>query len=66
MRLTDFWENMRETFGEAYSSSVAEDQVLPQLGGRTVNEALKDTDAKYVWIAVCAAYGDRVPARIRR
>ncbi|MFD0558774.1 DUF3046 family protein [Stackebrandtia endophytica] len=66
MRLTDFWGNMRETFGEAYASSVAEDQVLPQLGGRTVNQALRDTDTKHVWIAVCQAYGERVPARIRR
>ncbi|GAA4899161.1 Protein of unknown function (DUF3046) [Stackebrandtia albiflava] len=66
MRLTDFWENMRETFGEEYASSVAQDQVLPELDGRSVNEALRDTDAKEVWMAVCRAYGDRVPARIRR
>ena len=67
MRLTQFWENMDETFGPAYARSVADDQVLPQLDGRTVNQALADgADLKHVWIAVCRTYGDRVPARIRR
>ena len=67
MRLTEFWENMATTFGEGYASSVASDQTLPQLGGKTINEALSgDWDTQHVWIAVCQAYGDRVPSRIRR
>lgn len=67
MRITEFWENMAETFGRGYAESVAADQTLPQLDGKTVNEALRgDWDAKQVWIAVCQAYGDRVPDRIRR
>lgn len=67
MRLTEFWENMAETFGEGYASSVAADQTLPQLNGITINEALAgDWDTKAVWQAVCEAYGDRVPSRIRR
>ncbi|CAM3401337.1 DUF3046 domain-containing protein [Stackebrandtia soli] len=67
MRLTQFWEHMEETFGAAYARSVADDQVLPQLRGRTVNQAIADGDnVKSVWVAVCQAYDDRVPSRIRR
>lgn len=67
MRLTEFWDNMNQTFGPGYASSVAADQTLRQLGGRTVDEAIDaGWDIKDVWIAVCHAYGDRVPSRIRR
>lgn len=67
MRLTEFWENMTETFGAQYARSVAEDQVLAELGGRTVNQALAgETSTKEVWIAVCREFGDRVPSGIRR
>lgn len=40
MRLTDFWERMEARFGARYAESVARDQVLPQLGGLTVVQAL--------------------------
>lgn len=64
MRLTEFWERMREQFGAAYADSLAMDQVLPQLGGRTVAEALEDGEpARRVWRAVCEAF--EVPARNR-
>jgi hypothetical protein len=57
MRLTVFWERMREQFGESYAESVAKDYVLSNLGGRTVNRALADgEDAKTVWRAVCEAF----------
>ena len=66
MRQTDFWERMSEVFGPAYARSVASDQVLSQLGGRTVLAALADgIDAQVVWRAVCAQYPDRIPARLR-
>jgi hypothetical protein len=66
VRLTDFWSRMEQTFGPAYAASVAHDQVLPQLGGRTVTEALDGGEyAVTVWRAVCEAYADRVPARLR-
>jgi len=66
VRLTDFWDRLEQTFGPAYARSVAADQVLTQLGGRTINEALaQGEDAAVVWRAVCAAYPDRVPARLR-
>ncbi|HEY1177472.1 MAG TPA: DUF3046 domain-containing protein [Phytomonospora sp.] len=67
MRRTDFWERMGETFGPAYAASVAADQVLPQLKGRTIEQAIAaGVDIGEIWRAVCATYGDRVPSRIRR
>jgi len=64
VRLTVFWEKMREQFGDAYAPSVAQDHVLADLGSRTVNQALADgEDVKVVWKAVCEAF--RVPERQR-
>lgn len=55
MRLTDFWNRMHRTFGEAYAESWAKDYVIAELGGRTVHQALADGEpAKKVWQAVCA------------
>ncbi|MBX6751067.1 MAG: DUF3046 domain-containing protein [Micromonosporaceae bacterium] len=66
MRLTDFWRRLEETFGPAYAASVAHDQVLSQLGGRTIEQALADhVEVHEIWRAVVAAYPDRVPARLR-
>ena len=66
MRLTDFWNRLERVFGSGYAESVAADQVLPQLGGRTIAQALAAGEATVVvWRAVCAAYPDRVPATLR-
>jgi hypothetical protein len=66
VRLTDLWKRLEETFGRAYAESVARDQVLPQLGGRTIHQALaQGEEAADVWRAVVAAYPDRVPAKLR-
>lgn len=66
MRLTDFWSRFEQVFGPTYADSVARDQVLPQLDGRTVVEALDaGVPALAVWRAVCAAYPERVPAKLR-
>lgn len=47
---------METRFGTAYARSYAADQVLSELGGRTVERALADgEDAKQVWRAVCDA-----------
>ena len=55
---------MRQHFGASYAESVARDQVLQELGGRTICEALAaGDDAKSVWRAVCIAFD--VPARER-
>jgi len=64
VRLTDFWERMRRSFGESYADSLARDHVLAALQGRTVEQALSDgVDAKMVWRAVCSEF--EVPARER-
>jgi len=64
VRLTVFWERMRAQFGETYAESVAKDQVLADLGDRTVNQALADgVEAKTVWRAVCDSFD--VPQRLR-
>jgi hypothetical protein len=66
VRLTDLWARLNETFGPRYATSVANDQVLAQLGGRTINQALAGgEEVVNVWRAVVAAYPDRVPARLR-
>ncbi|MGH3681260.1 MAG: DUF3046 domain-containing protein [Natronosporangium sp.] len=66
MRSTDFWARLEQVFGSGYAASVARDQVLSQLGGRTITEALAAGEpAKRVWQAVVAAYPDRVPARLQ-
>lgn len=53
MRLTEFWRRMEAVFGPQYARSWARDQVLPSLGGRTVDAALADgASAKAVWAAV--------------
>lgn len=64
MRLTVFWDKMNRQFGEAYAQSVAKDQVLAELGGRTVEQALAEGEpAKRVWHAVCAGF--EVPEHLR-
>ena len=64
MRLTELWERMRAQFGDTYADSVAQDYVLSNLGGRTVNKALADgEDAKLVWRAVCETFN--VPESLR-
>ncbi|WP_344246679.1 DUF3046 domain-containing protein [Actinocorallia libanotica] len=64
MRLTAFWTRMNQQFGENYAESVARDQVIAGLGGRTVEQAFADgVDTRTVWKAVCAAFD--VPERLR-
>jgi hypothetical protein len=66
VRLTDFWERLDTAFGPGYATSVATDQVLPQLGGRTIVQALAaGEETVAVWRAVVAAYPERVPPRLR-
>ena len=56
MRLTDFWNRMERRFGASYARSYATDQVLAELGSRTVLQALEQgDDVKSVWRAVCDA-----------
>jgi hypothetical protein len=64
VRLTEFWERMRGQFGASYAESLARDQVLAELGGRTAAEALEaGVPVRQVWRAVCEVF--EVPARNR-
>lgn len=64
MKLTEFWDRMREQFGDVYAESVAKDQVLAALCDRTASQALADgEDAKTVWRAVAETFD--VPERLR-
>jgi Protein of unknown function (DUF3046) len=66
VRLTDFWSRLEQVFGAGYAASVAEDQVLPQLDGRTIRQALAEgVQTAAVWRAVVAAYPERVPSKLR-
>ena len=66
MRLTDFWGRLEHAFGPAYAASIASDQVLTELHGRTIQQALAEgVETATVWRAVVAAYPDRVPSRLR-
>lgn len=55
---------MERHLGPGYAESWARDQVLSQLDGRTVMQALAEgEDTKKVWRAVCDAL--QLPARER-
>ncbi len=63
MRLSVFWERMREFLGPQ-AAVFAETHVLAGLGQRTVREALDAGEpAKAVWRAVCVEM--EVPDRLR-
>ncbi|HWG94535.1 MAG TPA: DUF3046 domain-containing protein [Mycobacteriales bacterium] len=64
MRLSEFWTRMDARLGAGYARSWAVDQVLPELDGRTVAQALEQgEDAKLVWRAVVAATPSAGPDR---
>jgi hypothetical protein len=53
MRHTEFWARMEGALGRAYARAWAHDQVMSELGGRTVDEALAAGESpKTVWRAV--------------
>ena len=64
MRHTEFWQRMDDALGVGYARSWAQLQVLSELNGRTVEEALAaGTQPKVVWRAVWAHL--QLPARER-
>lgn len=66
MRLTEFWDRLERVFGAGYAASVAHDQVLTSLDGRTIEQALADgVPPVVVWRAVVVAYPERVPVKLR-
>jgi hypothetical protein len=63
VRLTEFWQRLDEALGPA-SDTFATDQVIGDLGDRTVREALAaGVPAKEVWRVLCATLD--LPARLR-
>ena len=65
MRHSDFWRLMDDEFGPAYARSVASDQVVAALGGRTAVEALDAGVApRDVWAGVCEAMHVPVERRL--
>ncbi len=53
MRHTEFWARMHAVLGEAYAPVWASHQVIAELGGRTVDDALAaGLSPKQVWRAV--------------
>ncbi len=64
MRHTEFWARMEHALGRAYARTWAHEQVLAELGERTVEEALAAGETpKTVWQAVWRAL--ELPARER-
>jgi hypothetical protein len=64
VRLTEFRRRLREAFGAEGAETFARDQVLTDLGDRTVDEALAaGQPAKEVWRTVHATMN--LPARLR-
>ena len=58
MRLTDFWERMELALGAGYARSWAADFHIPDLNGRTVEQALADgEETLVVWRAVHKTLG---------
>lgn len=56
MKHSQFWERMEFHLGVGYAPLWADSQVLADLGGRTVTEALEaGIEPKIVWRAVAAA-----------
>jgi len=59
---TEFWARLDHALGRAYSRSWASMFVLTDLGGRTVDEAMRDgVPPKEIWRVVWAAL--ELPAR---
>ncbi len=55
MRHSEFWDRMTQHLGDAYGRVWADTQVMSDLGGRTVTEALEAGESpKTVWRAVHA------------
>ena len=58
MRHTEFWARMEDALGRGYARSWADQQVISDLGHRTVSEALEAGEPpKQVWRVVWERLG---------
>ncbi len=56
VRNREFWDLVDEVFGRAYGRALAQDQVLTELGDRTVVEAIEaGLEPRLVWHVLCDA-----------
>jgi hypothetical protein len=54
MRISDLRERLELSFGPEWAPSFSQDIAISELGGMTVNEALKaGVEADQIWRAVC-------------
>ncbi|WP_426624603.1 DUF3046 domain-containing protein [Leifsonia sp. McL0607] len=58
MKLSEFQRAVVDEFGSGYGEALLTDLVLPELGGRTAQEALRvGILPREVWIALCREAG---------
>ncbi len=51
---SEFWRLMNDEFGAGYTRTVARDQVIAALGGRTVDEAIAaKISLREIWLGLC-------------
>lgn len=63
VRLTEFYETVRDEFGQMHGDALLRDHVLLSLGGRTAAEAIEaGREPREVWRALCEEF-DVPPAR---
>lgn len=64
VRYREFWDLVDDVFGRAYGRTLAHDQVLNELGDRTVSQAIEDgVEPRFIWHVLCDALD--VPANKR-
>jgi hypothetical protein len=57
VRLTEFYELVRNEFGQLYGDTLLADHVLAQFGGKTPRAAIEaGSEPRDVWRALCADF----------
>lgn len=57
MRISDLRQRLTLAFGDAWAPSFAQDIVITELGGRTVNQALAaGEEPADIWKALCKSH----------
>lgn len=55
MKHSEFWEVLERTFPDGRGRALARDLVIPELGSRMAEEALRDVEPQAVWHALRVA-----------
>jgi hypothetical protein len=57
MRISDLRERLSRSFGQDWAPSFCKDIAIPELGSKSVEEALSEgVEAQDIWRALCRAY----------